>query len=680
VRGGRSDRTQHYGVAVVQLISELKRRNVFRVAAAYAVVGWLLIEISDTIFPNLGLPPWTVTLVIALVALGLPVALVLAWAFELTPDGVRRTAAADAEAATVPPARRGLDRWIVAGLAAVIGVLLVERLWFAGRDPAPQVAQSAPGGSAPDTVLPSIAVLPFDNYSPDPTDAYFAGGMTEEIAGQLARLAGLRVMSRTAVARALEGSQSLGEVATALGVGSVLEGSVRKAGDRVRINAQLVDPRTGQQLWSQEFDRQIADVFEIQREVALAIVGTLRASITPVEQDLIETAPTSDPEAYQLYLRATALAGNVPEQNREGIALLRAALLRDPKFGKAWSRLAWRYQWESWHGDENGAALAMEYSGQALALDPGSPDAHAARAAAYSALERVTDMRAAFARALELDPDLLFALTDGGMAASYQGDFAEGLRLSARALRRSPNVPNIRWHVGFPMLAMDDDARLEAWLDLAAAEGMQSHRLDSQRILLQAAQGKRQVALGRLGESLARWGDHPEFRDFAADVRVFLGEYPAARAELEEKFRSAPDAAGEWATSRSARTNYAFLLERLGETERAASLYEEALRYAERRIAGGGDLPLRLVEVASIHAVRGDADTAFEWLERSYAAGFRASRFLAQDPMFESLRGDRRFAELLERMVQAKARERARVDAEGIAAEVDAMIAAGPNR
>jgi len=664
----------------LQLIAELRRRNVFRVATAYAVVGWLLIEISDTIFPNLGLPSWTVTLVIALVALGFPVALLLAWAFELTPDGVRRASASDAEAATGPPARRDLDRWIVAGLVAVIGVLLVERLWFADREPAPPAAQPSPGDSTSDAAMPAIAVLPFDNYSADPTDAYFAGGMTEEIAGQLARLSGLRVMSRTAVARALEGSESLGDMAAELGVGSVLEGSVRKVGDRVRINAQLVDPRTGQQLWSQEFDRQLADVFEIQREVALAIVDTLRASITSAEQARIETVPTSDPEAYQLYLRAAALSGNVPEQNREAIALLRAALLRDPNFEKAWSRLAWRYQWESWHGDENGAALAMEYSGKALALDPESPDAHAARAAAYSALERITDMRASFSRALELDPELQIALTDGGIAASTQGDIAEGLRLSARALRRSPNVPNIRWHVGYPMLAMDDDARLEAWLDLAAAEGMQFHRLDGQRILLLVAQGKRQEALGRLDELLTRGGDHPEFRDFAADVRVFLGEYSAARADLELKSRIAPDAVGDWATSRSARTNHAFLLERLGETERAARLYDDALRYAARRIAGGGDSPLRLFEVASIHAVRGDTEAAFEWLERSYAAGYRASRFLAQDPMFESLRGDRRFAELLERMVQAKARERARVEAEGIAAEVDAMIAAGPNR
>ena len=664
----------------MQLISELQRRKVFRVAAAYAVVSWGLIEIADTIFPNLGLPSWTVTPVIALVALGFPVALLLAWAFELTPDGVRRTSAADVDASNGPPAWRGADRWIFAGLAAVIGVLLVERLWFAGREPTPPVAMSTPAAPVADAAVPAIAVLRFENFSPDPADAYFAGGMTEEIAGQLARLSGLRVMSRTAVVRALEGGKTLDQMAAELGVGSVLEGSVRKAGDRVRINAQLVDPLTGQQLWSQEFDRQLADVFEIQREVALAIVGALRASITSAEQTRIETAPTGDPEAYQLYLRAAALAGNVPSQNREAIALLRAALQRDPGFEKAWSRLAWRHQWEAWHGDESAAALAMEYSGKALELDPQSPDAHAARASAYSALDRITDMRAAFTRTLELDPDFHIALTDGGMAASNQGDMAEGLRLSARALRRSPNVPNTRWHVGYPMLAMDDDVRLEAWLDLAAAEGMHNHRLDGQRILLQVAQGKRQEALAHLQESLARWGDHPEFRDFATDIRVFLGEYPAARAELEQKARSAPDAAGEWATSRSARTNHAFLLERLGEPELAAPQYDEALRYAGRRIAGGSDSPQRLFEVASIHAVRGDRDAAFEWLERAYAAGHRAGRFLAQDPMFESLRGDRRFDERLARMVQAKARERARVDAEGIAAEVDAMIAAGPKR
>jgi tetratricopeptide (TPR) repeat protein len=411
--------------------------------------------------------------------------------------------------------------------------------------------------------------------------------------------------------------------------------------------------------------------------VALAVADTLRADITPGEQARIATAPTGDSEAYQLYLRASTLSGNVPESNREAIVLLRAALERDPKFGQAWSRLAWRYQWESWHGDENGAALAMEYSGRALELDPDSPDAHAARAAAFLALDRPTDARAAFARTLELDPYSTIALTDGGLIATEQGDMAEGLRLSVRALSRSPNVPNVRWHAGQPMLAMDDDDRLRAWLDLAAAEGMQYQRLDSLRILMLVAQGRRQEALDSLSEARARWADHPEFRAFTADFRVFLGDFAAARADLEELFALAPDTTGAVPTWRSARANYAFLLERLGDPRRAAGLYEDALRHAERRLANGSDSPALHLQIAAIRAVRGDVEGAFEGLERSFAAGYRASRFIAKDPMFESPRGDARFANLLMRMEQAKARERARVGAEGIAAEVDAMIASG---
>ena len=671
-RAGRSTE----GRANVRLIAELQRRNVLRVAAAYAVVAWLLIQVSDTIFPRLGLPDWTVTLVIALLGVGFPVALLLAWAYELTPEGLRRTGATDAEAATARTTGRHWNRWIVAALIAAVALLLAGRQWLDGREPAPAVVPTVPGADRSMGDVPAIAVLPFENYSPDSSDAYFAGGMTEEITNQLSRLSGLRVMSRTAVTRALEGSRPLAAVATELGVGSVLSGSVRKAGERVRISTQLVDPRSGQQLWTREFDREIADVFEIQREVALAIVGTLRTTMTEPEQARISTAPTDDPEAYELFLEASQLQGSAPESNREAIVLLRQALARDPRFEKAWSRLAWRYQWEYWHGDASGAALAMEYSGKALELDPASPDAHAARAAAYAALERISEVRAAFARTLELDPEFPIALMDGGLAAMAQGDLAVALQLSARALRRSPNVPNVRYHVGHPMLALDDDVRLTAWLKLAALQGLSMHRLDILEILLQVAQGRRREALAALDESLGRW-DHPELRDFAADIRVFLGEYAAARADLEPQVQSAPDVEGFWATSRSARTNYAFVLGRLGEHAEAERQFAEARRYIERLIESGSDSASRRAELAAIHAVLGDVELAIDWLEQAYDAGYRASRFLAQDPMFESVRHDRRFTALLERMNEAKSRERAKVETEGMAAEIDAMIASG---
>ena len=657
----------------MSLIAELKRRNVFRVGAAYAVVGWLVIEVTDTVFPHLGLPGWSVTLAIALVILGFPLAVFLAWAFELTPEGVKRTDDVPPEAPRAAHGFRRLDGWIMAGLVAVIVLLLAERLWIDRREAVPAAAApagvtsgreappAATGAPAAATALRSIAVLPFDNYSPDAADAYFAGGITEEITSQLSRLSGLRVMSRTAVSRALEGS-------------------VRKAGDRLRITTKLIDARTNELLWSRDFDRDLADVFEIQRDVARAVTVALRTQLTPRDKARMDAAPTANVAAYQLYLRSTELRASIPEHNRRGIDLLRQAVALDPRFVNAWSALAWRYQWETWHGDQSGPARAREYSAIALELDPESPDAHAARAAAHIAMERNGEARAAFARALALDPDLAGALNDGGMRAAMQGDLADGLRLSARGLRTSPNVPNVRYHVGYPLLLAGDDRRLAAWLDLAAAEGMRAHRLDILGIMLLAAQGRSAEALAATREALKHWSPQPEFREFAADVMVFYGEPAAARGELEELVGYAPDTEGSWLTGRTPRTNLAFALHQLGQRERADRLFEESLGFNLRRLEDGSDSPFRSRDVAAILALRGDAAGAMQWLERSYAAGNRAHRYLVQDPMFASLRDDPRFRSLLERMAEATRKERDRIEAEGIAAEVDALVLAGTAR
>lgn len=672
----------------MSLIAELKRRNVFRVGAAYAVVGWLVIEVTDTVFPHLGLPGWSVTLAIALVITGFPLAVFLAWAFELTPQGVKRTEDLPPEASPAMHGARRLDGWIMAGLAAVIALLLAERLWIdrgereqgAAAPTDVPAAREASERPADGTALRAIAVLPFDNYSPDASDAYFANGITEEITSQLSRLSGLRVMSRTAVSRALEGGQPLGELAAELGVGSVLEGSVRKAGDSLRITTKLIDARTNELLWSRDFDRDLADVFEIQREVALAVAVSLRAQLTPRDRTRIDTSPTGNVAAYQLYLRSTEIRASIPEHNRGGIDLLRQAVALDPKFVKAWSALAWRYQWETWHGDPSGPARALEYSAIALELDPESPDAHAARAAAHIAMERNGEARAAFARALALDPELAGALNDGGMRAAMQGDLADGLRLSARGLRTSPNVPNVRYHVGYPLLLAGDDRRLAAWLGLAASEGMRAHRLDILRIMLMAAQGLPAEALAATHEALKHWKPQPEFREFAADVMVFFGEPAAAREELESLVGYAPDTEGSWLTGRTPRTNLAFVLHQLGERDRATRLFDESLGFNLRRIEDGSDSPFRSRDVAAILAFRGDAAGAIHWLERSYAAGNRAHRYLAQDPMFSSLRNDPRFRALLERMAEATRKERERIDAEGIATELDALVLAGASR
>jgi TolB-like protein len=670
-RGGCDEGTATCSpVRDMRLLDELKRRKVVRVAAVYAATGFVVLQAADLILPRLGVPDWAMSLIVVLLLLGVPVALVLGWALELTPAGVRVTQATSAEsrAAGEPlPSLLGRRTMLVAALLLVLGTALGAG-WFL-RPAAHAAAEEG-----------ALAVLPFDNYSPDPADAYFAGGITEEITSQLARLSRLRLMSRTAVARALEGQRSLAEVAAELGINSVLEGSVRLAGERVRITAQLVDPRTGRQLWSEDYDRELANIFEIQSEVALAIVTAMRARIAPEEAARLAAAPTADLAAYQLYLRDSQLSGNVPAENRLGIQMLRDAVALDPRFEQAWSRLAWRQQWAAFHGDEAGRAKAMEYSEIALALNPLSPHAHRARAAAHVAAEHHHAALASFLRALELDPNHQGSLADGGIAASLLGSAADGLRLSARVLPTGPNVPNLRYHVGMPMLLMDDDDRLVRWLDLAAAEGMEFHRLELLRILLDVRQGRPDQALVRLREASARLGAHPEFDAVAADVLHFLGRHDEARPMLERSYEAAARTSPLAATGRSSRLNLALVLAAAGETQRAHALFDEALRLNLRMIEEGSDSHARRIDIATIHAARGEAAAAVEWLNRAYDAGYRAHRLLRQDAAFEALRGDDGFGALLARMEEANARERARVAAERIASAVDAMIAAGPTR
>jgi TolB-like protein len=648
-------------------LAELKRRRVVRVVVVYCAGAFVALQAADLMLPRLGVPEWVLSLLVILAILGLAVAALFAWALELTPEGLRVTPPADAAAPDSAPPLLGRRTVLVAGALLVLGTGLGAG-WFLRPAAATAVA----------TVEPAMAVLPFDNYSPDPADAYFAGGITEEITSQLSRLSGLRVVSRTAVARAMEGSRSLADLAVELGIASVLEGSVRVAGDRVRITTQLVDPRTGRHLWSEDYDRDLADIFAIQRDVALAIVGALRARVAPEESERMADAPTDNVAAYQLYLRDSQLLGNVPADNRLAIELLREALALDPRFEKAWSRLAWRYGWEALHGDETAPAKAMEYSGIALEMDPFSPDAHRARASAHIALEQYAEGQARFRRALELDPNLSSALLDGGWIEALLGNQAEGLRLSGRALRTLPNVPNVRYHVGLPMLLMGDDQRLTAWLDLAAAEGMEHHRLDLIRIELDVRRGAHDQALDRLRGAATRFSDHPEFEWVAADVLQFLGHSEEARPTKERFYATSPDAP-TWLTDRTARTNLALLVAEAGDAGRAHELLEEALRANLAAIANGSDARWRRFDIATIHAARGDHDAALDWIERAYEVGYREHRLLRQDHVFEALRGDARFDALLARMEQANTRQRVRVRAEGIAAEVDAMIAAGPS-
>jgi TolB-like protein/cytochrome c-type biogenesis protein CcmH/NrfG len=306
--------------------AELKRRNVYKVAVAYAVVAWLLAQVATQIFPFLEIPNWAIRLVIVLLALGFPVALILAWAFELTPGGITRTPE------TQPPRSRG-RAWIY---VAVSAALLSIGLFFLGRFTAPTES------SAPFEVSSkSIAVLPFESLSEDKSNAYFADGMQDEILARLSKIADLKVISRTSTQPFKSAPSDLREIAQKLGVANILEGSVQKSGDAVRVTVQLIQATNDSHLWAETYDRKLSDVFGVQSEIAQKIAGSLEAKLTGREKEAINVGGTKNPHAYEYYLRGLAQRNKSSEPDtKQRIDAFRRAVELDPNFAEAWAMLA----------------------------------------------------------------------------------------------------------------------------------------------------------------------------------------------------------------------------------------------------------------------------------------------------------------------------------------------------
>jgi TolB-like protein len=331
--------------------TELKRRNVYKVAIAYAVVAWLLMQIATQVFPFLEIPNWAIRLVIMLIVIGFPIALVIAWAFELTPEGLKRTEDVHLSKSITRKTGRKLDFFIIAVLLLVISILLFQRL-----HPNVSPTVSSPLGK-------SIAVLPFENVSEDKAFAFFADGVQDEILTDLAKIADLKVISRTSVMQYKNVStRNLPEIAQALKVAHVLEGSVQRSANRVRVSAQLIDARNDTHVWAEKYDRDLADVFAIQSEIAEKIADQLQAKLSPTEKSAMNERPTSDMVAYDLYLRAKELIYDsvvYPARAKETyfklVQLLDQAVARDGAFFLAHCQLAYAHDqiyWQSFDHTE----------------------------------------------------------------------------------------------------------------------------------------------------------------------------------------------------------------------------------------------------------------------------------------------------------------------------------------
>src|SRR5205807_5945981 len=364
--------------------AELKRRNVYKVAVAYAIVGWLLVQVATQVFPFFEIPNWAVRLIVLAIIIGFPIALVIAWAFELTPEGLKRTEDVDPfdsrsgqvlAAAVQRPRHRA---WIV---VVIIAGAMSLGLFFLGRITAPNKQSGANEISSK-----SIAVLPFVNMSSDKEQDYFSDGLSEELLNQLAQIPQLRVIARTSSFSFKGKEVDVATIARTLNVANVLEGSVRKSANTLRVTAQLVRASDSSHLWSQTYDRDLTDVFKVQDEIAGKVVAALKVTLLP-RQELPKAQRTNNPEAYQQYLQGRYYLNRFSIADFEKArAFLERACQLDPSFPLAWAALSRVWVLQTGWSDkltraQFGAGLtrARDAADSALQLDPNLPEALSAR-------------------------------------------------------------------------------------------------------------------------------------------------------------------------------------------------------------------------------------------------------------------------------------------------------------
>lgn len=401
--------------------AELKRRRVIRVAALYAVAGWIIIEVASTVLPNLNLPEWTARLITILILLGFPITVVMAWAFDIGPGGVHRTGPPEpTQPVTAQP----------------------EDAQPAVEAPAQTHTESKPTApSIKDDGRRSIAVLPFVNMSGDKENEYFSDGISEEILNLLVKLPQLRVASRTSSFMFKDKEISIPEVAAQLGVSTILEGSIRRAGDRVRITAQLIEVSTDSHLWSETYDRQMDDVFAIQDDIAHSITNALEMTLTPKERRSIQYVATDNVRAYDFYLRGRSYMYTMTRQDYQyAIRMYKQAIDLDAMYALAYAGIADAYShlYRYVDASQENVSMAVEASEKAIALDPDSAEARASRGLAMFISENYAEAEAEFTKAISQNANLFEAYYYFGLACSSQGKFEQAVEMYTKAMEVNP--------------------------------------------------------------------------------------------------------------------------------------------------------------------------------------------------------------------------------------------------
>lgn len=581
-----------------KFFADLKRRNIYKIAVAYAFVGWLLIQIATQISPFFDIPNWVVRLVVILVVVGFPFALVIAWAFEITPQGIKRTEVVDPGAPPVSKRRAWIFVVIIAG-ALSIG------LFFLGRYAASTFTERL--GLSPKT----IAVLPFDNLSADPDNAYFAEGVQEEILMRLSKLPGFKVISRTSTQRFKGSPDNLPEIARQLGVMHILEGTVQRAADHIRVNVQLIKATNDSHVWADSYDRKTTDLFGLEIEIAQGVADNLQAKLTSSEQRAMTVRPTQSTQAHDLYLRGRFFWNKRSAADfKTALGYFEQAAKADPDYAVAYSGMADCFLLLPLYGSGTPADLypqAMTMAKKAIALDPTLAEPHASLGLLHSLFD--FDFPASvyeFEQAIRLNPNYATAQQwFGDSTLPALGQFDRANAQMKRAVELDPLSVIINEDVGFIY-----------WLT-----------------------GRHQDAVAQLRKTIEMDpGSYYAHRDLGHALDS-IGDLPGAITEYEKAVHLDDDPSS-LALLGAAKA-------KAGDRPAALAILRQLEESAKHRYVA--EYFFAIVDLAL-----GDKDAAMRWLESSYAKRQPDLNWIRIDPDLRLLHGDPRFEKLAEKIVPAR--------------------------